>query len=172
MRIALLILLTSVTGQTLAPVGHAQQAWQDRVLDVPYTPLRHDDKPTLILIRQDYEELEVNRNIGKSPLKIGKRIFKNGIGTHALSHIRLRSPQPIRRFSAWIGVDNNQVTNPGSPIGSVVFSVEADRRQLFQSKVMRAGEEPIEIDVDLGGATVVDLRVGDSGNGAGSSATP
>ncbi len=166
MRSALTIILIAVTGQVCGPpAGHAQDAWQDRVLDVPYTPPRDAEKPALTLIRQDYEEIEVDRNIGKSPMKIGERAFEHGIGTHAVSHIRLRSPSPIKRFSAWIGVDNNQVTNPGSPIGSVLFSVEANRKRLFQSKVVRAGEEPIEIDVDLGGARVVDLRVGDSGNG-------
>ncbi|MBC8873764.1 MAG: NPCBM/NEW2 domain-containing protein [Planctomycetes bacterium] len=166
MRCNLLILVTVVTAQTLVAVGHAQQSWQDRVLDVPYTPRVHEDKPALTLIRQDYEELEVNRNIGRSPMKIGEQTFKHGIGTHAVSHIRLRSPVPLKRFSAWIGVDNNQVTNPGTPIGSVVFSVEANRRQLYQSKVIRAGEEAVKVDVELSGAQVVDLRVGDSGNGA------
>lgn len=114
MRNTLLIVLTALAMQAWPPATQAQQSWQDRLLDVPYGPLLSSQEPTLLLIRQDFERLQVNRNIGKSPLKIGRRTFQHGIGTHAVSHIRLRSPQPIQRLTASVGVDNNPVTNPGT----------------------------------------------------------
>lgn len=165
MRNVLAISLVALVIQAAGPIGRAEKLWQDRILDVPYAPPRQCRQPTLLLVRQDFEELQVNRNIGKSPLKIGARTFEQGIGTHAVSHLRLCSAAAIEQFSAWIGVDNNRVTNPDKPIGSVIFSIEADGRRLYRSKVLWAGQEPTRIDVATRGARMLDLRVGDGGNG-------
>ncbi|OHB79000.1 MAG: hypothetical protein A2V98_00240 [Planctomycetes bacterium RBG_16_64_12] len=158
-------ILVTVAVHVAGPVGRAEPTWQDRVLDMPYAAPRLDQEPTLLVIRQDFEELEVDRNIGRAPMKIGDRAFEQGIGTHAVSHVRLLSPAPIERFSAFIGVDNNRVTNPGQAIGSVVFSVEAGGQDLYRSPVLWAGAEPERIELDTGGVRALDLRVGDGGNG-------
>jgi len=161
----LLGIFIGLTWMTL-PCNGAQEDWQNRVLSFPYRPARKLDRPALLLIRQDYEELQVNRNILNGPLKIGSKVFDHCIGTHAVSRIRVTSPKPIERFRAWIGVDNNKVTNPsGNPIGSVVFSLESGNRECFQSGLLRAGQEPIGINVHTGGARIIDLCVGDGGNG-------
>src|SRR5579872_3353108 len=136
-------------------------AWQERVLAVPYGTEQR--RPLLQLIRQDYQELEGNRSCIKTPLIIGKRHFEHGLGTHSISHIRVSSPQPIRRFSAWVGVDNNDRTQGAN--GSVVFSVEADGRELYRSDVLREGQEAQRVDLDTNGAKTLDLHVGDGGDG-------
>ncbi len=66
MRNALLIVLTALAMQAWSPATRAQQIWQDRLLDVPYGPLLSSQEPTLLLIRQDFEQLQVNRNIGET----------------------------------------------------------------------------------------------------------
>ena len=57
----------------------------------------------------------------------------------------IRSPKPIERFSAWVGVDYNERTRGGA--GSVVFSVSTGKGELFRSKVLRGGQAPVKIDV-------------------------
>lgn len=150
----------------IANAAMAQESWQDRILAFPYGVAHQPNQCTLLVLRQDHEDLEINRNVLRGPLTIGERQFPRGIGTHSVSHIRLTSPRPIQRFSAWIGVDNNRVTNPGHPIGSVVFRLEAGGRELFRSEIMWAGQEAQQVDVEVGGGQVLDLHVGDGGNGA------
>jgi len=113
-------------------------SWQEAILDAPYTPARLD-KVVLQLIRQDYEALERDRSVIGTPLTIGERKFDRGLGTHSIGQIAIASPDPIERFSAWIGVDHNDRTRGGA--GSVVFSIEADGREVFRSKVLRGEED-------------------------------
>lgn len=124
---------------------------------------RPETSPTLNLVRQDYEQLEVNQSILRTPLTIGDRQFASGLGTHATSHLRMASPQAMARFSAWVGVDANERTRGGA--GSVVFVLVADGVEVYRSAVMRGGEAAVAVEVDLGGAQVLDLHVEDGGDG-------
>ena len=143
--------------------------WVEKTLAVPYrldatdTRSTTKEQPTLELLRQDFEELEFNQSVVYTPMVIGSRRFERGLGTHSISHIRVPVPEPMARFSAWIGVDNNWSTKGGR--GSVVFRVSADGREVFRSKVMRGEEEPRHIDLEVGGAKELDLYVDDAGDG-------
>ncbi len=119
--------------------------------------------PSLELVRQDHEQLEVNQSILRTPLTIGDRQFTSGLGTHATSHLRLVSPEPMARFAAWIGVDANERTRGGA--GSVVFVLVADGAEVFRSATMRGGEAAARVEVDLAGARILDLHVEDAGDG-------
>ena len=145
------------------PRGSQASQWLTGLLAPPGPVPAVMDRPCLQLVRQDYEQLETNRSVLKTPLKIGSRAFEQGLGTHAVSHVRAYSPEPIERFSAWVGVDANDRTREGA--GSVVFSISAKRRELFRSAMLRGGDEPLRVDVEVGGATVLDLHVGDAGDG-------
>jgi alpha-galactosidase len=119
--------------------------------------------PAMQILRQDFENLEIGRSILQTPLVIGTKHFAHGVGTHSVSRIRIRSPQPIERFSAWIGVDHNERTKGGA--GSIVFSLAGPERELYRSGVFRGGQEPAHIDVDAKGAQVLLLNVDDAGDG-------
>jgi hypothetical protein len=148
-----------------AAPDEASSGWLDGLLEVPYS--QSDPEPARIavveLIRQDYEPLEFGRSVIKTPLVIGSKRYGRGLGTHSVGHIRVRSPEPMARFSASIGVDHNERTSGGR--GSVVFSVWGDGAERFRSEIFRGGDDPQRIDVELGGASVLDLRVGDAGDG-------
>jgi alpha-galactosidase len=146
-----------------APLAEGQ-AWLDRLLAMPRT----NGAPSALalqLIRQDYEKLERGQSVIGTPLTIGSRRYAHGLGTHSLSHIRLLAPEPINRFSAWVGVDNNERTAGNR--GSVWFAVVADGAELYRSPTLRAGQEPEPVDLAVHGATVLDLLVGDAGDGPG-----
>ena len=115
------------------------------------------------MLRQDFEELEINRSVVKTPMQIGTKRFGRGLGTHSIGHIRVESPQPMARFSASVGVDHNDRTRGGK--GSVVFVVSADWHERYRSEVLRGGQEPKVVDIDLGGALVLDLQVDDADDG-------
>jgi alpha-galactosidase len=137
--------------------------WTDRVLAFPYAAVKPSGRPMLQLLRQDFEELERNRSVIKTPMKVGSRSFAHGLGTHSVGHIRVTAPEPIARFAAWVGVDNNERTQGGA--GSVVFVVSAGERELFRSPVMRGGQEARRVETDCGGARTLDLRVEGGGDG-------
>jgi alpha-galactosidase len=142
-------------------------AWIDRLLAVPYADPSPPEEPKLQLLYQDYERLGLGTTCMGGPMTIGARQYQHGLGTHANSRIRIFSPDPVAKFTARIGVENNSVTNPGGrPIGSVVFAVIAGNRELYRSKLMLAGQEAEKIEVDAGGARVLDLLVTDGGNGS------
>ncbi|UCG88378.1 MAG: hypothetical protein JSW71_07500, partial [Gemmatimonadota bacterium] len=85
--------LTGVLWFTLAAQAGTQtrvsdHRWRDQVLAIPYRPPELKEQVRLELIRQDYEQLEANRSIMRSPLVIAGRSFDRGLGTHSVSHIR------------------------------------------------------------------------------------
>ena len=145
------------------PAGAQKSEWLAGLLSPHLDSPPGPAAPCLQLVRQDYEQLEINRSVIKTPLRIGSRAFGHGLGTHSVSHIRLFSPDPITRFSAWIGVDANDHTRDGA--GSVVFSVSAGRRELFRSGILRGGGEPQQVAVEVSGVNTLDLLVGDAGDG-------
>lgn len=140
-----------------------QQSWQNELLDMPYGTTKEKTDPVIILIRQDYEDLELGKSVIKTPMKIGNKDFQHGLGTHSFSHIQVYSPDPIKHFSAWIGVDNNDRTQGG--VGSVIFSVEANGKELYRSKVFRGGDAPEKVDIDIDNAKIIDLKVEDANDG-------
>ena len=132
----------------------------------PAPPAEAAEAPSgavLELVRQDYERLERGRSVIGTPLVIGSRRFEHGLGTHSTGHIRIYSPEPIESFTAWIGVDHNERTRGGR--GSVIFSVRARGRELYRSQALRGGAEPVRIHLRTEGARVLDLSVGDAGDG-------
>jgi alpha-galactosidase len=158
-----LMLIPLIITHTEKTVNSQQQYWQEDVLSMPYGQAGEKNFPTILLIRQDYEELEFGKSVIKTPMKIGSQNFQHGLGTHSISHIRVYSPDPIKHFSSWIGVDNNVRTQDGN--GSVTFSIEIDGKEIYHSKVFRGRDEPEKIDIDIDNAKIIDLKVGNAGDG-------
>ena len=118
-------------------------------------------QPGLELRRQDYDTLGLGRSGRLGPLQIGTKRYQHGIGTHAVSEIVVRLPQPGRQFQAEAGVDAPWP-------GSVVFAVEVAGQAAFQSDVRRVDSPPVPVRIDLQGATEFTLRVLDGGDGPNS----
>ena len=156
-------------GQGAEPAGASHppgDAWLEHLVHVPYSATdRPDPAPaaTLRLIRQDYESLETGRSVIRTPLVIGRKTFARGLGTHSFSRIRVMSPEPLARFEASVGVDLNERTAGGR--GSVRFAVTNGGRAVYRSGILRGGQGPEAVRVELEGATAVDLEVDDAGDG-------
>jgi alpha-galactosidase len=142
----------------------AQEGWLDRTLSVLDRIAAPPQQEAVIqVVRQDYETLQVNLSVIATPLTIGTKRFEHGLGTHSVGLILVYSPEPITRFTAEIGVDRNERTQGGE--GSVVFSVTASGEELYESAVLRSGQEPERVDIAIDGASVIELHVGDAGDG-------
>ena len=117
----------------------------------------------LEVIRQDHGQFRRCRSVLDTPLRLGKKRYAHGLGTHSVSEIIVRLPGPGRRFEAEAGVDNNHDTRGQK--GSVVFVVAANGKEMFRSGVRRGSDPPLPVRVELEGAREFTLRVLDAGDG-------
>ncbi|MFJ8057354.1 beta-galactosidase [Streptomyces sp. NPDC096142] len=96
------------------------------------------------------------------PITIDGVGHAKGLGTNSVSDVQLYLAGRCSRLTADVGVDDE--TNGA---GSVTFSVIADGRTLKTTPTIRGRQAAVPIDVDVSGAQVIDLRVGDAGDGNG-----
>jgi hypothetical protein len=106
---------------------------------------------------------QVNKSVEGNPLRIGGTEFARGIGTHAASRFTVDLGGETDRFSAVVGVDDEQDT----PNASVVFNVIGDGKVLWTSGVVRAADRGRALDVDLKGVRELTLEVTGAGDGIG-----
>ncbi len=95
-----------------------------------------------------------NRSVQEQTLSIAGRRFEHGVGTHAESFLWIDLQGGCRRFTAWVGVDD-EVTGTGT----IEFRVVADGQTLYRSGVMKTGDAARHVDVDLTGRAQLVLMV-------------
>ena len=99
------------------------------------------------LRRQDHSSLRFGQSCMDTPIKIGRRTFKHGLGTHANSEIVLHLPPDAKEFKAFVGIDNNPDTE--GLRGSVIFSVEIGGKGVFRSRTLRGTNGPAPVNIAL-----------------------
>lgn len=102
--------------------------------------------------------IHLNKTIKGQTMTMGGQMFHRGIGTHAYSRIVYKRPEKYDTFAATIGCDQKAL------VGSVVFVVEGDGKELFRSQVFRADSKPMEIKVPIGNADKIALILEDGGD--------
>lgn len=113
-------------------------------------------------VTANYGPLQLNTR-GGEPLRIGDESYSSGLYCHAPSRIHVLLDRPAMRLRAKVGVDTNTDTLGGR--GSVVFRVVVEGTEVWSSPVLREGDSPLGLDVDLGGTTELQLVVEDGGDG-------
>ena len=94
------------------------------------------------------------------PLLIVDQTFDNGIAMRSPGEIVVRLSSSASSFEGIVGVDSNDLgyyANTGR--GSVVASIEAGGRQLFESPLLHEGMKGMPFRVELGGAREFTLRL-------------
>lgn len=112
-------------------------------------------------IEQGWGEGRSDRSVYGRPLTIAGQVFQHGVGTHAPSIIPLEVEGKAGELSGWVGVDDETEGR-----GSIVFQVEADGKELWNSGLMRSGQPAKEFKLDVKGAKSLVLVVADGGDGA------
>ncbi|HOM70726.1 MAG TPA: NPCBM/NEW2 domain-containing protein, partial [Armatimonadota bacterium] len=100
------------------------------------------------------------RSVDNKEMSIAGKKYKHGIGTHADSEISYYLGGVYSGFSSLMGVDDE-----AKPDGSVVFKIIGDGQVLFESDVVKAGEEARSVSIDVSGVEVLTLVVTDAGDG-------
>jgi beta-galactosidase GanA len=97
------------------------------------------------------------------PITLAGTVYASGLGVHANGDVALYLDGHCSRFTAVVGVDD-EVGNAGS----VTFAVVADGTTVFSSSTLTGSSAALPVDVSVAGARIVDLVIGDAGNGNGS----
>lgn len=120
-----------------------------------------------------YEDVPDGITRGKSwrgtPYQLGDKTYSHGIAFNSTKHILVHPGGPAQRFTAEIGLENNDNTRRGEALGqgSVTFSVLVGGKEAFASPVRRRKDGPMALDLPLGGAREFEIRVKDGGDGRG-----
>jgi hypothetical protein len=112
--------------------------------------------------RQDWGSLESDISVGGKPITLGGRTFSSGLGMHANGEATYDLAEGTQAFEALVGVDD---TRKGDKGATVVFQVFVDGEKKFDSGLMRAGDAPKPVSIDLRGARTLKLVALDGGDG-------
>ena len=110
-------------------------------------------------MEQEWTQPQAGRSVDGNPLKISGKVYPHGIGTHANSEMIIDLKGVARRFEAVVGVDDET-----KGAGSVVFVVRVDNQELRRTGVLRGGDAPETMSIDLLGARQMALVVEDAGD--------
>lgn len=150
----------SAQGWTAAPPARSAPVQ----IALPPAPDLWLDQLTPIREHQGFGTLQLNRTVDTNSIRLGGKKYAHGLGTHSTSGGTGEQVYELdgqfRRFTAVIGIDDE--TNKR---GSVVFQVWVDGVKRYDSGVMRGGDDPKVVDVDLTGAKALRLVVTDAGDG-------
>ncbi len=103
-------------------------------------------------------KIQRNHSVKGQTMTMGGQIFHRGIGTHAYSRIVYKRPENYETFAATIGCDQKAL------VGSIVFVIEGDGKELFRSPVLRADSMPMDINVPISGIDKLALVLEDGGD--------
>lgn len=98
-------------------------------------------------------------NVDEAPLRAGGRPYFKGLGMHSPARITYDLDGQYRRFEAEVAIDDSS-----GPRGSVAFRVFVDDggggwQERFTSPIVRGGEPPRRVSVDVSGAKRISLLV-------------
>ncbi|NNM84691.1 MAG: alpha-galactosidase [Phycisphaerales bacterium] len=117
-------------------------------------------------VLQGWGKPQKDRSVGGNPLRIGSKTFSHGLGTHATSAMFIALHKQAQLFSSWVGVDR-EIGPQRWRHGQVIFEVKVDHKLRAKSPVMKPGDEPYHIAVDLAGAKLLQLFVKPVANDVG-----
>ena len=84
-------------------------------------------------VEQGWGEAHSDRSVNNEKLTVAGRVFERGIGTHANSSIPLELDGNALVLSGWAGLDDETDGR-----GSVVFQIQADGKELWNSGLMKS----------------------------------
>lgn len=122
-----------------------------------------DLKPTSS--KQTFGEPKLNRAFGGqvegygNPLRVGGATYAIGLGAHADSELHYALGQSCQRFTAQVGVDDEEGDN-----GAVEFRVMADNQVIYRSGTVTGKDGAKPIDVDVSGRNDLSLVVDSLGD--------
>ncbi|MFI7063354.1 NPCBM/NEW2 domain-containing protein [Kribbella sp. NPDC050124] len=158
--------LTATTSYETLGYGVQRQTTVSPVIVAPEppdgtVPLSHHD---WISATSGWMSPTIDESVGGgNPIKLLGTTYQTGIGVASPSTVRYYLGKACARLTGTVGIDD-VVSNVGPDGGTATFQVIGDGKVLFDSGVVDRFT-PKQFDVDLTGVRVLDLFVGDAGDG-------
>ncbi|HUT37195.1 MAG TPA: NPCBM/NEW2 domain-containing protein [Planctomycetota bacterium] len=109
-----------------------------------------------------WERTRSKKSVGGNPLRAGGQVYDRGIGTHPPGVFVINLAGGSKRFTGLAALDEEVGRS-----GSVEFIIEADGKRLWTSGILRGGEPPKAIGLDVTGVKLLKLTVTTAGDGYG-----
>lgn len=106
----------------------------------------------------------LDTEVGGQPMHMFGTYYPNGVGTASVSQIDYYLGGNCSAVSAVLGIDD-VARQVGSSGGTVDFEVFADGQKVYDSGLVTQSTQPLNMDVNVTGAQVLTLYVGDGGDG-------
>lgn len=110
---------------------------------------------------QDWGEPTLNKTVTKEPIIANEIAYQSGLGVHAESKLIFEIKQAFSRFSASVAIPDYIKQKSG---GSVIFSVVADGKKIWESKKISAGMEPEKVSIGISEVSRLSLEVSNAGD--------
>lgn len=107
---------------------------------------------------QGWGKLQRNQSVWERPMTIAGRLFRRGLGVHAVSEVVYALDGRYAAFEALAGAD-------GANRGTIAFEVWVDGAKRWESGRMTWEDSPRPVRVDTAGASELRLKVLDGGDG-------
>ena len=101
---------------------------------------------------------ERDRNVAGGPLVVGGKRYLKGIGMHSAGRLTYRLNGQYRRFDTSVAIDDS-ARGGGSATFGVYVMRNGKLHEAFKSSVLRGGELPTPVSVDVSGAQGLVLTV-------------
>ena len=110
--------------------------------------------------------LEINwplvkdRNVSGGTMRAGDAVYEKGIAMHSTSRVFYELDGQYRRFESDLAIDKSAGSSGSVVCQVVLVNSEGKLEPKFKSKVVRGGEPPIRVSIDVTGAKRLALVVG------------
>ncbi len=114
-------------------------------------------------IHQDWGQPGKNRSVGGNTITIAGKTFERGVGSHGFSVWWIDLGGKAERFTAYVGADEEAKGHPDVPKFPIEFRVFGDRKLVWHSGNMYAGQPGKAVDLDLRGIGILALVIQPTG---------
>ena len=138
---------------TAKATDDANRDFMQRWLDA----LCRGDREERRITVQSGQRFKESLSFANRPIRVGGRVFDSGLAMLTDGSVEVRSTTPMTHFRSMVGLDDNSVARR-MVLTSVVFSLEADGRELWRSLPMAPTDSAQTVDVALDGARCLVLK--------------
>ena len=164
------LLLTATAAQSVTPFPAEFDACRRWVEQVFGGAKKSAPPACLKVLHEDVADaMTRGKSWRGSPYMLGEKTYSHGIAFNSVKHLLVRLGRPAERFTADVGLENNDDTQRGAKVGcgSVTFHVLVGGKEVFTSSVRRLKDGALPLHAPLGGAEEFEIRVKDGGDGRG-----
>ena len=113
-----------------------------------------DERRVTLRSEQSFRE---SLSFANRPLRIAGTVYGSGLAMLTDGAVEVSSKTPMTRFRAMVGLDDNAIARR-MVLTSVVFSVEADGRELWRSRPVAPTDGAQAVDLPLAGVRCLTLK--------------